>query len=81
MKPPYCRICGKFLETESEGGLIYFKKTPKDKEWVQRMERIKGVGHPPYADWFCENHFKEAYELKDLTINEAVLIIKKRIKI
>jgi hypothetical protein len=30
------------------------------------------TGHPPYADWFCAEHYKGAKELENLTIDEAL---------
>jgi len=79
MRPPICRICDKNLETD-EGGLIYFKKRPSDIEWDVRIEKIGGVGHPPYADWFCNKHYNEAYELKHFPIDKAMEIMKNKIE-
>ena len=76
MKPPICRICDKKLADMDDGGLIYFKKRPSDIEWEKRMEEIGGVGHPPYADWFCKKHYEKAMELKHLPINEALKILR-----
>ena len=75
MKPPICRICDKKLTDLDDGGLIYFKKRPSDIEWEKRMEEIGGVGHPPYAEWFCKNHYDKANELRHLPINEALRIL------
>ena len=75
MKPPICIICDKRIPQE-EGGVIYFKKRKSDVEWVKRMERTGSVGHPPYAEWFCKKHFKAAKELEELTITEAMQILK-----
>ena len=72
MRPPICRICDKTLEEKDDGGLIYFKKRQSDVEWEKRMEEIRGVGHPPYAEWFCKKHFKKANELRHLPIDEAL---------
>ena len=36
------------------------------------MEKKGMVGHPPYAEWFCKEHYEKANELKDLTIDEAM---------
>jgi hypothetical protein len=72
MKPPICRICDKTLEGADDGGLIYFKKRPSDIEWEKRMEEIRGVGHPPNAEWFCSRHYNKANELKSLTIDQAL---------
>lgn len=78
MKPPICCICQSRLKDMNKGGLIYFKETELDKKWKKRMEDEGMVGHPPYAEWFCENHYQEAYELKRMTITEAFKILKKR---
>lgn len=74
MKPPNCAICGKDCEN---GKLIYFKLRPSDKEWHDRMKRINGVGHPPEAAWFCEDHCENASKLSDLTIDKAMKELKK----
>ena len=71
MRPPECAICGDQEFDLEAGGLIYFKKRPSDLEWEKKMEKTGGVGHPPYADWFCPKHIERAKELKHLTINEA----------
>ena len=76
MKPPICAVCGKRLGAD-EGMLIYFKKRPSDIDWEKRMNKIGGVGHPPYAEWFCKEHFKDALELKDKNIDEAMKILSK----
>ena len=75
MRPPNCRICDKKLKDMDDGGLVYFKKRPSDIEWEKRMEKIGGVGHPPYAEWFCKNHYEKAKELRHLPINEALNIL------
>lgn len=71
MKPPICRICGKRFDI-GEGDLVYFEKRDSDIAWIKRMEETGAVGHPPYADWFCENHIKRARLLKHLTIDKAM---------
>ena len=76
MRPPICSACDKKLESMDDGGLIYFKKRPSDKEWDRHMEEINGVGHPPYAEWFCKDHYKKAWDLKHLTIDKAMNILK-----
>lgn len=78
MKPPVCRICDKKLADMNDGGLIYFKKRPSDLEWEKRMEETVGVGHPPYAEWFCKKHYEKANELKQLSIDEALRILISR---
>jgi len=56
--------------------LIYFKKRPSDIEWEKRMEEIGGLGHPPYAEWFCKKHYERENKLKHLPINEAIKILR-----
>ncbi len=72
MRPPICSICDKRLDSPEDGGLIYFKKRASDREWEERMEKEGMVGHPPFAEWFCGDHYKKAFELKDLTIDNAM---------
>ena len=76
MRPPICCICHKRLDKD-EGGLIYFKKRLSDKKWDKRMEESGMVGHPPYAEWFCGDHYAKAKELKELIIDEALKMITK----
>jgi len=78
MRPPICRVCDKELAEKDDGGLVYFKKRQSDIEWEKRMEEIGGVGHPPYAEWFCEKHYKKADELKHVSINEALRILESK---
>ncbi len=59
-----------------DGGLIYFKKRPSDLEWEERMRKIQGTGHPPYAEWFCSEHYEKAKELSRLTIDDALNKLK-----
>ncbi len=76
MRPPICAICDKdFLDLEN-GGLVYFKKRPSDIEWDTKMEKKGMVGHPPYAEWFCEEHYAKAKELEDNTIDKAMKILQ-----
>ncbi|NVM17236.1 MAG: hypothetical protein HWN80_05925 [Candidatus Lokiarchaeota archaeon] len=76
MKPPICCICNKDLEYPNDGGLIYFKKRPSDKKWDKLMEENGMVGHPPYAEWFCKDHFEKANELKELPIDRAMKLLE-----
>ena len=71
MKPPICYICDKRFK-DDEGGLIWFGKRKSDIEWQERMERNKSIGHPPWAAWFCGDHYEEAKKLNDLTIDKAL---------
>jgi len=59
-----------------KGGLIYFKETKADKKWKKKMEEEGMVGHPPYAEWFCEEHYQEAYKLKEKSKSDALKILK-----
>ncbi|MFW9922630.1 MAG: hypothetical protein ACFFDW_04985 [Candidatus Thorarchaeota archaeon] len=80
MRPPECRICNKDVDLNGKGGLIYFKKRFSDRVWERKMNRIHGVGHPPYADWFCEEHHTRAKELSNLTIDKAMMIMREEEK-
>jgi len=42
------------------------------------MRKEGFVGHPPYAEWFCSNHYESAKELKNLTISEALEILREK---
>jgi len=74
LRPPICVICNKRF-SPNEGGLVYFKKRPSDLEWDEMMEKKGMVGHPPYTEWFCDKHYKEAEKLKHLTIDKAMKIL------
>lgn len=75
MRPPICAICDKEFTSNDDGGLIYFKKRPSDVEWEEKMEKIDGIGHPPYAEWFCKEHYDEIYKLKHLPIDKALELL------
>jgi hypothetical protein len=77
MRPPICAICDKEFFDLEKGGLVYFKKRPSDIEWAIKMEEKGMVGHPPYAEWFCEEHYAKAKELENFTIDEAMTILRK----
>ncbi|MCJ7650692.1 MAG: hypothetical protein MUP85_18940 [Candidatus Lokiarchaeota archaeon] len=76
MKPPICCICHNRLKDMDKSRLIYFKETEADKKWKKRMEDEGMVGHPPYAEWFCEEHYQEAYRLKEKSKSNALKILK-----
>jgi hypothetical protein len=80
MKPPICIICHKYIENMENSGLIYFKKRHSDIEWDKRMKREGKVGHPPYARWFCEQHYSKAEELKDYPVDKAMDILNSEFK-
>lgn len=79
MKPPICHICGKFIKSE-EGGLVYFEKRERDLEWDKKASRPGFCGHPPYAEYFCQEHYALAKENSRLPIDEAMGILKSRIE-
>jgi len=79
MRPPICAICHKDLEGNA-GGLIYFSKGEDDLNWDKKMREEFMVGHPPYAEWFCEKHVKIAKEFQNLQRNEAIRKIKEFLK-
>ncbi len=76
MKPPYCTICNAFIKDFDRGGLINFKKTQNNLEWEQRMKRENKVEHPPYAEWFCEDHYPIANQFSHLTWSEGMKKIR-----
>jgi hypothetical protein len=76
MRPPICAICDKEFSDLEKGGLVYFKKRPSDIEWDVKMEKQGIIGHPPYAEWFCEDHYAKANELEDMTIDKAMKILQ-----
>ena len=81
MKPPICIICYSefFDELDEEiSGLIYFEKRASDKKWEDVMRKEGFIGHPPYAEWFCSEHYESAKELTHLTIDEALKILKEK---
>lgn len=70
MKPPICSVCGKRFDPP-EGALLYFKKSPEDQAWDQKMRETGMVGHPPYAAWFCGEHSPAFSGLTHLTLPQA----------
>lgn len=72
MKPPVCAICGKRGSPYDEIKLVSFALREGDKKFAKKLEDPGFVGHPPWKDWFCEKHFKEAQKLSDLTIDKAL---------
>jgi hypothetical protein len=65
------------MRMTDEGDLVYFKKRPEDEVWIKEMEENDMVGHPPYAEWFCSDHYEDAKKLKHLTIDEAMVLLQK----
>lgn len=80
MKPPICEICEKNLTNQEHVGLVYFQKTDADKEWDRRCEEEGFVGHPPYAEWFCEEHYLIAKKFSSLPKRVAIVSIKRELK-
>ena len=74
MRPPICAICGKREKCK----LIYFKETKEDKEWYRRAQKEGFVGHPPNAEWFCDEHYPDAAKLAHLTLKEAMAILERK---
>jgi hypothetical protein len=77
MKPPYCHICGVRINDFEHAGVINFAKTQYDIEWEIEMKREHKVGHPPYAEWFCEEHYPTANQYSHLCYADAMREIKK----
>ena len=75
MKPPICSVCDKRFG-DDEGGVIYFKKRKEDHDWDKKMEENDLVGHPPYARWFCGDHYGKALENSGLPVDEAMKLIR-----
>lgn len=80
MRPPICAICDIDIPPNTGGGLVHFKKRPSDIEWQKKMKEKGYVGHPPYAEWFCGEHYPAAKELEDLTIDKAMEKLRKKFK-
>ncbi len=81
MKPPICIICYREFfdeQDEQKGGLVYFKKRKSDQKWENEMRKEGFVGHPPFAEWFCSDHYESAKELDHFTITEALEILRNK---
>jgi len=72
MKPTICEICHKRFTPSDKAGVVYFRKSPGDIEWDKRVEEEGIIGHPPYAEWFCEIHHPQAKKMETLTRMEAM---------
>ena len=81
MKPPICVICRKNIKNMEEGGLIRFAKTDKDRAWDKRVQKEKIIGHPPYAEWFCEDHYPIARKYRDEPKSVALPKIRNKLKL
>jgi hypothetical protein len=80
MKPPICEVCLRRIGENEEGKLLYFKRSPRDREWDKKAEEPGFDGHPPYAAWFCSEHLEKAENLTYLILPEAMEKIKKELK-
>ncbi|MBD3186448.1 hypothetical protein GF325_06445 [Candidatus Bathyarchaeota archaeon] len=76
MRPPECAVCGK----EDGCELLAFKQSTSDKNWEKRMKSMGGVGHPPWQEWFCEEHAENAKKFTNMTLKDAWPEMKKRFK-
>jgi hypothetical protein len=72
MRPPICAVCGKESMESGEMSLISFKKTKSDKKWERKSKKKGFVGHPPWKEWFCKEHAKQARKLSHLSVGEAM---------
>lgn len=43
------------------------------------MEETSGEGHPPHAEWFYKDQHKKVWELKHLTTDKALKILKSKV--
>jgi len=80
MKPPICEICDKRISDMENAGLVYFQKTKADEEWDRRVEEEGIIGHPPYADFFCKEHYILAKKYSKLPRGVAIVSIKRELK-
>ncbi len=77
MKPPICVACYKDFRTNiTEGGLVEFQHTQKDKENFEKSKRMHHICHPPATEWFCSEHYEKAKKLTHLTLVEALKILR-----
>lgn len=78
MKPPICAICNKRFDISEENcGLIYFRQRKSDIEWDKKMKKTGAKGHPPYARWFCTEHYTKAKEFQNFVVDKAIPEIRK----
>lgn len=80
MRPPICVICENDFRHDTEGGLLSFQLTEKEKENNKRFEESGFVGHPDGLEWFCEKHHKMAKKYQHLTLAQAIQKIKEEEK-
>jgi len=78
MRPPICEVCNVRFDPNVEGGLLFFKKTRKGIEFNRKVAEEGFTGHPPDAGWFCGTHIEAAKKLSNLTINQALSVLRTR---
>ncbi|TFF97318.1 MAG: hypothetical protein EU547_04665 [Promethearchaeota archaeon] len=78
MRPPICAICGKESMEPDDIGLVSFAKTESNKKWEKKSKKKGFVGHPPWQEWFCKDHIKEAKKLTHLSLGEAMEKLNKK---
>ena len=77
MQPPKCAICNKVSRSKLDGfKLVRFTLSEEQKAFNLEMKETGKVGHPRGVDWFCEDHYGRAKELKNRSNIEAVKIMK-----
>ena len=75
MRPPRCCICEEWIG--DTGQILEFAKTQKDLQWDKRRdEEVDFVGHPPYVEYFCEEHLSLALRYVSLSLAEAMQKIR-----
>ena len=76
--PPECTYCGReqadYPDLDFE--IVYFKPTPEDEAWHQRVIEKGMDGHPPNAYWFCGKHIENAKKHESLNAQDALSKIK-----
>jgi len=80
MRPPFCEICGEgFNPFGEDSGLLTFKPSPEDLEYLERLKQPGFTGHPPNVEWFCPTHLEMARKCTHLTLNEARKVWRKSV--
>ena len=69
MKPPHCVLCKKNFRKNPEVvfRLVRFKRTAEQEKAHQEMDKLRKIGHPDNAFWFCEDHYENARNHSHLT--------------
>lgn len=74
MLPPYCCICQRECGSER---LVTFRETEAGRVFARRVEEEGITGHPPDAQWFCDEHYELVKDLTDLTFPEALQAMRR----